>query len=94
MTRGTNETEDDDYEADRQYRRGTSHALTADGPWMTQLTVWGPWTHRYRYRATMEGGHTAVSWWNAQIVLHAGTQTRGLASRANRKGRWGDDLPI
>ena len=22
-------------------RRGTSHALTADGPWMTQLTIWG-----------------------------------------------------
>ena len=44
-------------------------------------------------RATMEGGYTAVACWNAQIVLHAGAQIRGLASRANRNGRWDDDLP-
>ena len=50
--------------------------------------------HRYRYRATMEGGYTAVACWHAQIVLHAGVQTRGLASRANRKGRWDDNRPI
>ena len=29
--------EDGDYEEDRQRRWTTSHALTADGSWMTQL---------------------------------------------------------
>ena len=42
----------------------------------------------------MEDGYTAATCWNAQIVLHAEAQIRGLASHTNRNSRWGDNLPI
>ena len=59
---------------------------------MTQLTVWG------HERA---GTGTVLPWMAGTRPLHAGTrrsycmraQTRGLASRAKRNGRWDDDLP-